>query len=508
MKLYKIAAFLIVAGLCSCIKDDSTHADPLISDIEVSGIAESYSIVSYAGEHLRISPVLNSSYNDIEYGWYYYDPDYSPDYNEAGVREYKMIPIADTKDLDYEVNIPPGNYKIVFSAKSSENGYTVYQTADLETTTEFTRGLYIVKETSDGNTDMDMYNSDGVLMTDLISKVYGEPMDGKPNLLGVTFDRAYLVNNAKTSGHTLLVSTEKGDFRYLLSSDLSTVIDRSNLTYEVVGPEEIPYICGTAYFSEVLVTSIGSRSCYVEMWGAGTAFQGSNVGTGGSGYAVNAKYIFYYWNPVAGSFDGVDYNGSLNTVAAARGTSYKATGLTDLTPVACGFSNVAPYKVVYVMEDKSGKRFLYEIDGSGFSIGALSLVTEIPSSMSLASSDCIGVCYSAAMIYSYSNGKLYGYNLNDHTETELALTGLPSGETVNYVAHDYWNGYDRGYTFSNLVIGTQKGDSYNLYFYDIVGGQPNGAPVNTISGTGKVRSIKYMSPAATFSDAAAFPTQG
>ena len=73
------------------------------------------------------------------------------------------------------------------------------------------------------------------------------------------------------------------------------------------------------------------------------------------------------------------------------------------------------------------------------------------------------------------------------------MQGIPSGETVNFVANQFWQGSSTG-QFDYFIVGTQNGSTYKLYFYETNGGAPTGDPVKTAQGTGIVRKVRYMNP--------------
>lgn len=95
-----------------------------------------------------------------------------------------------------------------------------------------------------------------------------------------------------------------------------------------------------------------------------------------------------------------------------------------------------------------------------------------------------------ASIISYSGNKLIR-----EPEIEIPVTGLPAGETISYIFNLYWNMGPFGDTslnFDNIVIGTQKENTYTVYLYNIRGGQPYGDPVDKFSGEGKLKSVRYV----------------
>ncbi len=106
----------------------------------------------------------------------------------------------------------------------------------------------------------------------------------------------------------------------------------------------------------------------------------------------------------------------------------------------------------------------------------------------------------ARYIYFTTGDKLYGYNFAnaDFSEVEMPLRGIGQGETIAYVANQFV-AKSGSSNFDHLIVGTQKGNEYKLYFYDMIGGVPDGDPVRTVQGTGKVRAVRSLTPGARLS---------
>ena len=101
----------------------------------------------------------------------------------------------------------------------------------------------------------------------------------------------------------------------------------------------------------------------------------------------------------------------------------------------------------------------------------------------------------ASYLYCVDAGHLYAMNFadTDQGEVELMPEGIASDETINFVANQFWNpAFSSGDPFDYLIVGTQKGDAYKLYFYNTNGGAPQGKPVMTMEGKGKVKSVRYV----------------
>ena len=75
------------------------------------------------------------------------------------------------------------------------------------------------------------------------------------------------------------------------------------------------------------------------------------------------------------------------------------------------------------------------------------------------------------------------------------LSGLPADETITYLSYqwqDYDNDEDNNFVY--LLVGTQKGDDYKIYMYDLEAGMPKNL-VKSFGGQGKVKMCVYMSSA-------------
>ena len=60
---------------------------------------------------------------------------------------------------------------------------------------------------------------------------------------------------------------------------------------------------------------------------------------------------------------------------------------------------------------------------------------------------------------------------------------------------EYWKeASEEMYNFDYLLVGTQKGDTYKLYAYRLIGEQTDGAPVFSASGIGRLEGVHYVSP--------------
>jgi hypothetical protein len=481
-------SFILLMG--SCVDDNSTTANTDVSDIAISNMDAKYSVISYAGNKLDIQPAIQSGYSDMNYCWYLIDKskEGKSSYNSGQV--YDMDSIANTKDLSYEVNLPEGNYQIVFKAFSKSTNYSIYKTADLEVTTQFSKGFYILKEDATGNTELDMYTPSGIMMNNLLTKTQGAPMTGKPRSLGMCYDQAYMTGTEKAYGNCMCITTESNDLKFIRISDMNLVIDKTNLLFDELDSKEEFYGAVKGYYMINLFTSAGVRSVYDGPDGGNTGKFGNALGNvGASKYYVEcaSQSGLRYWSDSDHGLYGCDVNGSITAVPMTTGLPYKAQGLTGYSCIACGESKIGTIERMYFLlkDDATGKRYFYFLTNA-----RVKEVRELDSSLNMAQANIFSTNGRTATIaYCVNNNKLYSYNYNTGAEAELSFSGIPASEQITYITNQYWQGTD---PFDYFVIGTQTGNTYKLYFYEMVGGQPSGDPVKTITGTGKFKSIRYV----------------
>ncbi len=501
----KLIVLLMGAGLTltSCFDDDSKDGQP-VSDITIADFEEStYTKVSYMGQKLEINPSIETEYpeSDLEYLWTIVPVQ---DSYSTSVFE-QPVEISTEKNLSYEVSIAPKDYTVCLKVSSKSNGYAVTKTATLTATTLFSQGFYILKETADGNSELDMLLSDGSHSENLLSQTREDgAMEGKPMNLTVAYSHNYInTETNKTSGANIIcVVTDKRNISAFRSTDLKEVFNQDNMFYYTFADDEIPYgiqndMNSTHYFSNKGAASVYSNASSSRFSGK---YGTSPTETGGSTYIALGKvgsYIktnqsVFYWDQDGHSIYNVDFNGDIKLATKTDGTLLP---LDDYDCVMAGY-NTNSGSTLFVFQNKDTKdRVVYELNGNA----TLKATYPIDASKHIAKSDIVRLnSQQAYYMYSVDDNKLYGYDWTTGNEIEMPLQGIGSGETINYVSNQFINPGAFGSMrdkFDQLVIGTTSGNNdYHLYFYNMVGGQPDGDPVLTTSGTGRVNNIRYITP--------------
>ncbi len=208
------------------------------------------------------------------------------------------------------------------------------------------------------------------------------------------------------------------------------------------------------------------------------------------------SYNIDYWDADNHKIYACDFNGGISLIKEQDGTELD---LSNYDCIAAG--NKFNTGALFVLQDKETKeRVVYEIHRGGY----FSNKYAIDASKHIANSDIVRVnARQAYYLYSVDDNKLYGYDWTSGNEIEMPLQGIGSGETINYVSNQHIGpGYfgSMNDDFDYLAIGTQSGNTYHLYFYEMVGGQPAGDPVLTASGTGRINNVRFVTTAITQND--------
>lgn len=485
---------LVVFLFSACFQDEGNYDYVGIEDITISNVEKAYQVITFAGRHLEIEPAITSKYEDLEYEWYMYDKKKDEDYHTD---EYAAELIGTEKNLSYEVSEKEGAYVVMLKVTSKSNNYSVYAKTTMEAVTEYTRGFYVMKENADGDTDLDIYSGD-FFFSDLLKFKYGKAVSGSPLHLDVLYQQAFIDPETEQSdgANTLCITTKSGEVVSFRTSDLVRVMDRSTMFYEPMA-EDIPYRMVRGLYSNYYVSNTGIYSIYgADTMPSSGQFGDATTESGGSVHAlVGAEgYYLISWSEIDHMFDVVDINGyggymSDEGVSPVRDLDYEC--------ITAGTNSINGNEIHYfLMQSKSNpdEKSLFYLKEKAYS-WIISKVVKLDPSSKFANGTCYAVNgQTATLAYSINGNKLYAYDLANGTERELTLEGLGAGQ-ITYISNLFWDHPDdQDYYFDYFMVGTQDGNTYHLYMYNMVGGQPNGKPVITYTGTGKLAGVQYVSP--------------
>lgn len=492
-------AFISALIFNACYEDESSLGTGNLNDITITQVTEgTISVSSFQGINLKnipeLRPKISSIYpeNELKYSWYLFEK------GAESPNGYKDFLISTNKEPDYEVNLPSGSYILLFEVSSNDFSQTATYTLSVATSTA--KGFYILKETNSGNTDIDLYNENG-LSTNLIKGCTGKSLEGKPLNLSTVYNGEFIdpIKNVTSSDNILYVFTQNNKFKGFSSENFTEVFNNDNILYSGTMPtDEIPYTSTLSEFSSFFLTSKGIYSATI-----GTIF-GMSPNTGKMGYPIDngaSQYIqmvdgglyFAYWNNTSHSLKSVDYN-------AVSSSPYDMSNLpTDLECINAGCNYVGGIQTSYFLceQPSSGDRYLILVSTSM----KIDKIIKLDSTLHLAKGNIICANgLTANYIYCVDENKVYAYSWLDGKERNINLIGIPESETISYITNQYLNFkafVSTAYNFDKFIVATQNGEKYKLYIYDsnvMNGGTPIGEPTKIIVGEGKIKSIRFLAP--------------
>lgn len=503
MKTKNIATILTclaALALTGCFSDDSSLGDNSVGDIAVSGLEKAYTTTAFVGEHLRIAPTVASGYaeSDLSYEWMLVN-DKTGTLSAAG-DTIRPIVLGRDKNLDYEVSLAPGTYQMRFVVRSKRNDYTVYKLAKLTVQTEFSQGFYILKETAEGDTDIDLLTDKGVVAADLLKRVNGTALKGKPLAMSMEYDMCYIntETDAMDKANTIALTTRDRQILMSRTTDLKPIFDQTNLMFEPMDADERPYgFLYTQLMGHYYLSSAGLRySMGPDGYGnlnsgkfaaAASSFKGSEFCV----HDIPSYGGVFGWDEESHSLMALDYTG------ADEPLTYKDLSGEELTQNLQGFDCLcAGYNLmggvgtaVFILGNAAtGERYLYQTQ-SGFNAMYLKSRTKVRPTSHLAAATVFSVnASSAKYVYCVDDNKVYAavFSSDGLDEVEIPVR-VGAGETICYVGNQFWDD-----DFNYLIVGTRQGDGYKVYLYRLVGGAPQGDPVATAAGKSRLKSVKYL----------------
>ncbi len=493
-KLTTILLFGMALFLTSCFQDDSSLGVREVGAIKIGALKDT-SMVSYNGKVLRISPEVETGYpeGEMSYAWYIYGGSFEEK------NDYRTYCIGEKKELAYEVNLPSGSYTVVFEATATTNTYAQKTTFNLTVSTPFSQGFYILKETAEGDTELDLSTDDG-LVENLMKSLLGESLPGKPLGVAVTYDNGYIDDqDLEMKANNMVHVFTKEDYRAFRTEDMHPTFNRDNLMFDPMPADEV--FCAAMQDANGIVF-LSNKGFYRSAAGVSSGKLGLPAVNGGSKFVqsfVAGMAATVFWNGEThglGEMTDGDWSGKYELPSG-----FEAANLECL---ASGLNYSATEEIGWFLceDTNTGKRLLFTVTA----IPSFYMVTDIKvqavgADKHLATGKVMaGNGLDASVIYVADNTGVYLFDLTTQTETPFTFQGI-EGEIV-YISNNYLYVNTFGTlspdNFNYLLVATQNGNKYNLYFYDeLVGGIPISKPEKSVTGTGTVKGIRYLSTTLT-----------
>lgn len=504
----------LLAGVCMTVacydKENTIHRIP---DLVIGGITDGE---VNAGEMLEITPVCTMGDAEVEcsYRWYIY-------------RDTAATLISEESTLQYRVDTT-GTITFNVEATHVETGIQSVLTFYYTVIPRINRGWLILKETEDGNTDMDMWlvqSGDSIEFTEnQLTLALGQPMRGRPVSLlwiyqnykymnpenGQVEERqtcllpvsqkdvvAYRVSDEKVLGTTEELFYEKPDFS---TSNIEAFMWQPNMSALTYDGQVCLMKYNTSAFMPPLLGDY-HLAPYLVCWGN---FANKFVVYDEKSCSFGVVYpSSVYSTTMEIQYFADVYRGTDNLQISSNGMDADLLylGQTDRSVDPEYQSNNG---TVYALMQKRGDSenlILYGLNSREFAdaaYGPIRFAREIPISRcpEFANADFYTMHQTRNIIYFIKDNVLSSYDVDTDT-FKIGLYAF-SGE-VTYCkfidqSYDYnessWAGDLYDYRFTYLVVATASGTEYAVNFFDVVLDNLTLLPEKEITGMGKVR---YMS---------------
>lgn len=497
---YSFSLVFFALSAFSCYDDQGNNKYHEIGEISIAGMEKKYDVVTFR-DVLNIDPLVASTDpNDVFDYYWTLDKKRIIDEDESKI---KLDTISLEKNLNYPVELKQGFYNLTLYVTNRSTGFQMNQVVDLNVTTPFSRGFYVLKE-MEGHTEIDLHLSNDEKMENLLTTANDGPVRGKPVSMGMNFTYYYLNETSPDfqKANTLNVLTEE-DGRIVKVEDMSTVFTYRSMYYGEPPVNEKPYYMFSYGFGIGYASSEGFY-CNIQ-WGESSGGYGyPQVVDGGCSVdrnVVTDGMSAFFYDTKNRRFLNCDWNGEIHIYSDLG----KDNETKEFTP------NHIPHQLIYFGRcmvadggyaifcdaNDHSKRYLYSLVLDPHSdANPIKTVTVVDPDLKLNKAEMFATNeLDANVIYSVVDNRIYAYDVTQQEEIEIKPDGFTAGEEITCISYRYWTqDNDVDYSFKHLVITTYKDGKYKVYMYDLVGSQTYGAPKYLFQGNGKVVKVQYASP--------------
>lgn len=478
-KIYILLSLLsVMSFISSCYVDKGNYEYTTISDILIDGFDDTYVLKSLV-DTLVVNPIVSTDYpkEDLEYNWIIYDSK-----NERDT-------ISNEPNLSYFITKAPGNYTLFYYVYNKNNGYYNFTRTKLEVGTLFSRGHYLLKETENGNTDLDLYIAEGEKLDNIITNTYGSSISGSPRSMGILYDKSMINpdNNEKTNAHSLGIITYNDVIEVYRASDLRKVFDKESLFYEK--HSATPYKFLTGVWNNDYISSDGLFFTSTRNQESGKFGFPRGESGGSDKIAYSETFLAaVYWDEHSKRIIHTNYNSQATVLVSDQfptsGMDYECMAMVNCRGAVYG---------LFKDNTKTSAYKLYRIYASSFSgVPKVQSVVELDSSYGLVSARLFaGNEKTAQMIYFVKDNSLFYFDVTSNREYAVEIPGIAPGEEITYISNRHYNLTSPAFDY--FVVATYKDSVYKLYMYNMVGGLPVGEPIHYVTGSGKIKEVHYLS---------------
>lgn len=513
-----VYTFLLCGLLFSCAEDLGNYNYHDLTEPEISGIDAEISVLTY--KKLQLTPDLGSqefSADRYDFEWKVIATD--------GSNEIRVI--GTTRDLDYEVNLPEGAYKLYFTVTEKASG--VYWQKDFD--------LQVSQATSEGW--MVLCSDEGRVRLDMVSAITGETYRDLLKGNGMS----QLNGPRKIQQLEAYRSSADSPF-YLLTDDGATRLGKNGfewkeeyrLYYEMAsGIDPVPHelikiplgkimVSGTDFYLADCATGSGLYGSPVNKTFRVAPKVGSNIATDMIIAPISLMYdtdnkcfMGYVPTLVDDMFGNLETLWEMNDLGdiannlAATGTI--KTGVRgsafDRFPQGLEYVYMENTKydpgngkmaVTYTVLADGSKRYVY-----GIQLGDMLTYGDCSAALGKAYYGDISACTGITRVtdlFAFSSLKNYMYYAVEGTVYRVDLSALPLkaekqftliGETITCLKFNIYNDSRNQEHSYDLVVGSAKGEEGILRVYDgsDLEGDFSGITPKTYTGFARIVDATY-----------------
>ncbi len=511
-----ILTTLILSLFVSCHKDLGNYDYTNIEDITIDSIPEKLGNFILFEDTIRIEPVVGPLADfEAENFNYYWS-------KRVGVgAEAKMERFSEEKDLVLPVT--ESNIQLRFEVEHKRTGVVEFVLTSAVGTSVMANGIYLLKETAEGATDLDMVRFDdktneATFYYDLMVNKYGQSLAGKPITLDYWGYRVEDLSTLKLVAKSSLRIASEQDLRVLNIDDFEELASFDDLF--TGGAPEVRNIQALKTIDKVSVLMNNDKLHVCKSYHSGQNSLGQYVEAGYNRYqqALYGDYQFspkLTWRP-QGSEVFLAYDSKNGVFKYIKNISLEPTIIKEypgknafekaldtellfMESTATGVFALTHYALMQKREHPDTSIFI-TMDARSLVNGYLTqdkrdtlVANESSCNIGQASHWCVHQLLRT--IYFAKGNKVYRFNPGSKTE-ELILTLDKEISFLDCVNEYYVNNAPiSSMDYAKLVVATYDGDSYSLYKYDMDGiSLMNKDADPLVTGQGKIKDYLFIKP--------------
>ena len=494
--IYIFSIFCSFSLLHACIEDEGNYVYEDLIKLSVDSLKESYQVRSMV-DNLVIIPEITSS-GDYNCLWMMYP---------QAIANPEIDTISTDKELNYPVTESAGTYSLVLCVTDNQTGDAAYETTTVNVSTIYTDGWYILKEI-DGATDMDMFTFDGEKIENLLSNIFDNHMEGLPMDISYTpaytyIDKEYVKHN---NDQVFWVCSDQNVYMLKLA-DMSMIYEHDELFYGDA-PIETPYHIGFGAMKSYYTYMSSNGLYYYHGMTPSSGKFGSPLSLD-DGYELglpmcNMERSTLYWDQLNSRFIALN-NGSLRPFQDKneKGDTVKILP-SNMNCDLLMLDRTSSKEYAVLKERTTGEILALELDPWAHDNWSPLFYNPIndknavrlPASHEMATATHFAQNHNLAYIYYAKDNSV---NMLDFLTSEIRendIITFGTNECVTFIKHLFWKPMApyEDEKFEYLVVGTNHGDEYTLYLYELLGGVPDKSKeVIVFSGTGKIKDVQFIS---------------